>query len=155
MTLKSRKTGATRRSRKATKSAAKSAAKSDVKLVRDTAVLKRGVPSPNTSAFKSPARAPVKLDKLTAAARKKLVTKLIPAPEPPPSADVSQAVKALEPPVRRFHGTKVPLHWFPRPLDRLQVRRQVRLHVLGVGAKRDQAAVQRHDRRHCSRSSAT
>ena len=109
MPLKSRqKTG---------KKAAKSRTpKSDVKSVRDTAVLKREPPAPNTSAFKAPSRAPLQLEKLDVRARKRLVTKLIPNPEPPPEPDVSKTLKALEPPIRRFHGTKLPLHWFPRPL---------------------------------------
>jgi hypothetical protein len=102
--------------RTAPKSRTQSSAKADIKLVRDTAVLKRGAPSPNTSAFKTPPRAPAALEKLGTAARKKLLTKLLHHPEPAPPADVALAVKALEQPVRRFHGTKVPLHWFPRPL---------------------------------------
>ncbi|HTE45431.1 MAG TPA: heme peroxidase family protein [Gemmatimonadaceae bacterium] len=87
-----------------------------VRRVHDTAVLKSDPLAANTSAFKSPTRGPAKLDKLSAPARRKLVAELIPSPEPAPSADVAQALKALEPPVRRFHGTKVPLHWFPRRL---------------------------------------
>jgi hypothetical protein len=90
--------------------------KTVVSRVRDTAVLKRERPAPNTAAFKAPTRVPARLEKLDVRARKRLVTRLIPNPEPPPEPDVSKTLKALEPPVRRFHGTKVPLHWFPRPL---------------------------------------
>jgi len=106
MTLKSRKK----------KVATSRTPKSDVKRVRDAAVLKRGPQAPNTSAFKTPTRVPQRLDKLDVSARKRLVKKLIPRPEPAPQADVAKTVKALEPPVRRFHGTKVPLRWFPRTL---------------------------------------
>jgi len=84
--------------------------------VLDTAVLKREPRAANTSAFKTPARIPLKLAQLNAGARKKLVAQLIQSPEPAPPSDVAKTVKALEPPVRRFHGTKVPLHWFPRRL---------------------------------------
>lgn len=87
-----------------------------VKRVRDTAVLKRGEPIQNTSAFKTPSRVPPSLGALGAPARKRLVARLIPRPEPRPPEDVARAVKALEPPVKRFHGTKVPLSWFPGPL---------------------------------------
>ena len=90
--------------------------KTVVSRVRDTAVLKRERPAPNTAAFKAPTRVPARLERLDVRARKRLVTRLIPNPEPPPEPDVSKTLKALEPPVRRFHGTKVPLHWFPRPL---------------------------------------
>jgi hypothetical protein len=69
-----------------------------------------------TGASKSPTRAPATLDQLSISARKKLVARLIPEPEPAPPPKVADAIKALEPPVRRFHGTKVPLHWFPKRL---------------------------------------
>ena len=109
MPLKSRK-------KRANKPKTTRSSTSSVARVRDTAVLKRGPQAPNTSAFKTPARAPLELESLDVRARKRIVAKLIPNPEPPPTADVAQAVKALEPPVRRFHGTKVPLHWFPSHL---------------------------------------
>jgi hypothetical protein len=88
----------------------------NVLRVRDTAVLKREPRVANTSAFKTPARVPAKLEALDTPTRKRLVKKLVPKPEPPPPADIAKDVKALEPPVRRFHGIKVPPHWFPRPL---------------------------------------
>jgi hypothetical protein len=100
----------------AKKAAARPKPKSEILKVRDTAVLKREPRVPNTSAFKAPSPAPTRLEALDVRARKHLVGRLIQAPEPPPAPDVAQAVKALEPPVRRFHGAKVPLHWFPRPL---------------------------------------
>jgi hypothetical protein len=87
-----------------------------VKRVQDTAVLKRGEPIPNTSAFRTPSRVPPSLETLGAPARRTLVARLIPRPEPRPPEDVARAVKALEPPVKRFHGAKVPLSWFPGPL---------------------------------------
>jgi hypothetical protein len=101
---------------KASGNGAKPASQSSVRRVHDAAVLKREPRVANTSAFKTPPRAPAALEKLNVGARKKLVTGLIRHPEPSPSADVSEALRALEPPVRRFHGTKVPLHWFPRRL---------------------------------------
>src|SRR6476661_4722055 len=90
----------------------KASSTSAVQRVLDTAVRKREPLAANTSAFKPPARIPAKLAQLTTGARKKLVARLIQRPEPAPSADVAKAVRALEPPVRRFHGTKVPPHWF-------------------------------------------
>lgn len=65
------------------------------------------------SAFKAPARAPEALEELSPAARKRIVRKLIPQPEPPPPEPVMRSLKALEPRVKRFHGMKVPAHWFP------------------------------------------
>jgi len=94
----------------------KTTSKSSNGRVRNTAVLKRGAPTPNTSAFKTPARPPAKLESMTARAKKELVARLIRRPEPAPTPTVAQAIKALEAPVRRFHGTKVPLSWFPREL---------------------------------------
>jgi hypothetical protein len=113
MTLKSRKPTS---KKSASKSKSRSTSASSIKSVKDAAVLKREALVPNTSAFKTPARIPVALAKLDLRARKKLVTKLVRSPEPPPPPDVENTVKALEPPIRRFHGTKVPLRWFPRPL---------------------------------------
>jgi hypothetical protein len=116
MTPKSRKKASKKSAPKSKSRAASSKRAISIKSVRDTAVLKREVRAPNTSAFKPLARVPATLSKLDVRARKKLVTKLIKAPEPAPPPDVAKTVKALEPPVRRFHGTKVPLRWFPRPL---------------------------------------
>ena len=121
MTLKSRKQASKRPTRKtATKTASSSRVKAkgkvSVRRVHDAAVLKSEPLAPNTSAYKAPARVPPSLNKLDTSARKKLVKKLIPRPEPPPPPDVAKDVKALEPPVRRFHGTKVPRHWFPQAL---------------------------------------
>jgi len=58
------------------------------------------------------------LDALSIDARKTIVAALVQnqTAEPAPAAKVTEAVRALEAPVRRFHGTKVPLHWFPRRL---------------------------------------
>ena len=56
------------------------------------------------------------LDALSVDARKTLVAALVQNPEPAPAPKVAESVRALEAPVRRFHGTKVPLHWFPRQL---------------------------------------
>ena len=81
--------------------------------VRDTAALAPGPHRPNVSAFKPVRRAPPSLESLSAASRKRLVDKLIPRPEPPPTPRQVKFVKALEPPLKRFHGMKVPLYWFP------------------------------------------
>jgi hypothetical protein len=108
--------GRKRSAKKKVTSGTKPKSATAVKRVLDTAVLKREKPAPNTSAFKTPTRTPASLEALDIRARKRLVTKLVPKPEPTPPPDVARAVKALEPPVRRFHGTKVPLRWFPRPL---------------------------------------
>jgi hypothetical protein len=125
VTIKSRKKASKRPAAKSARKsstrakkapATKAAAQISVRRVRDTAVLKREPQAPNTSAFKTPARVPQTLAKLDLSARKRLTRKLIPKPEPTPPPDVAKTVKALEPPVRRFHGAKVPLRWFPRPL---------------------------------------
>ncbi len=94
----------------------KTTSKSSNGRVRNAAVLKRGAPTPNTAAFKTPARPPAKLESMTARAKKELIARLIRRPEPAPTPTVAQSIKALEAPVRRFHGTKVPLSWFPREL---------------------------------------
>ena len=85
----------------------------NVKRVQDPAVLRAGTLAPNVSAFKTPGRVPPTLGKLSAAARRKIVDRMIPEPVPQPPEDVARALRALEPPVRRFHGAKVPLAWFP------------------------------------------
>jgi hypothetical protein len=89
-----------------------SSAKAAVR-VRDAAVPAPGPHRPNTSAFKPIRKAPPSLESLSAPSRKRLVDKLIPRPEPPPTARLVKFVKALEPPLKRFHGMKVPLYWFP------------------------------------------
>ena len=108
--------------RRATKSARTAGTKRpavrtvNVKRVQDPAVLRSGTPAPNVSAFRTPSRVPPTLGKLTAAARRKIVDRMIPEPVAQPPEDVARALRALEPPVRRFHGAKVPLAWFPGPL---------------------------------------
>ena len=89
-----------------------SAAKAVVR-VRDAAVPAAGPHRPNASAFKPIRKAPSSLESLSAVSRKRLVDKLIPRPEPPPTPGQVKFVKALEPPLKRFHGMKVPLDWFP------------------------------------------
>jgi hypothetical protein len=63
--------------------------------------------------LKPPTRAPKALDELSNAARKAMVGRLIPRPEPAPSPPVEKSIQALKPPMKRFHGMKVPLLWFP------------------------------------------
>jgi len=46
----------------------------------------------------------------------RVVSEIGHSPELAPSPDVVDSLRALQPPVRRFHGAKVPLHWFPRHL---------------------------------------
>ena len=84
-----------------------------IKAVQDPARLRSGERLPNTSAFEPPARVPEKLEALNRASRKTLVDKLIQEPAPLPPESVVKALKALEPPVKRFHGAKMPLLWFP------------------------------------------
>ena len=84
-----------------------------VKRVQDPSTLKPGDPVPNTSAFKTPSRAPEALEQLSPSRRGRLVTRLIPKPAPTPPEPVVRSLKALEPPVKRFHGMKVPILWFP------------------------------------------
>jgi hypothetical protein len=87
-----------------------------VKRVREPLEPIHGEPPPNTSAFKPPKRVPQALETLGPAARRKLVDRLVPRPEPLPPDDVVRSLRALEPPIRRFHGVKIPLLWFPAPL---------------------------------------
>ena len=118
----STKSGAKRGARTGTTAARKAgkgagaASSRGVQRVKDPATLKRGEPVPNESAFKTPARAPRDVDALSARSQKTLVARLVPDPAPTPPDDVARAVRALVPPVKRFHGTKVPLGWFPSRL---------------------------------------
>jgi hypothetical protein len=66
-----------------------------------------------TVSLRAPTRPPKLLDELSNAARKALVGRLIPRPEPAPSEPVEKSLRALRPPVKRFHGMKVPILWFP------------------------------------------
>jgi hypothetical protein len=63
-----------------------------------------------------PLRVPAALDTLSLAERKRLADKLIRQPAPAPPEPVVKSLKALEPPLKRFHGMKVPLLWFPGAL---------------------------------------
>lgn len=87
-----------------------------VKRVFDPATLKSEERAPNTSAFKPPPRIPENLEKLSPAVRKEIVKRLIPRPEPLPPESIMRSLKALEPPVKRYHGVKVPIRWFPGSL---------------------------------------
>lgn len=84
-----------------------------MKRVQDPSTLKAGEPIPNTSAFKPPARAPEPLEGLSQARRRSMVTRLVPEPAPAPTERMERSIKALEPPIKRFHGMKVPILWFP------------------------------------------
>jgi hypothetical protein len=115
---KAAKKAGAKTSLKAAKRAATRGDSRSVRRVRDTAILKAEERIPNTSAFVPPARIPETLEQLGSAARKRMVGKLIPRPLPPPPERVVAQIRALEPPVKRFHGAKVPLLWFPGPLIR-------------------------------------
>ena len=117
-----------------------SAAKAVVR-VRDAAVPAAGPHRPNASAFKPIRKAPSSLESLSAVSRKRLVDKLIPRPEPPPTPGQVKFVKAPEPQIKRFHGLKAPLYWFPPWPDWVTVRRQIRLHVLGGGPDQLEAPI--------------
>jgi hypothetical protein len=84
-----------------------------VKRVVDPATLKSGEHAPNTSAFKPPPRLPETLEKLSPTVRREIVHTLIPQPEPLPPESIMKSLPALEPPVKRYHGIKVPIRWFP------------------------------------------
>ncbi|HVF38829.1 MAG TPA: heme peroxidase family protein [Gemmatimonadaceae bacterium] len=71
---------------------------------------------PNMSAFERPARIPKRLDEFDEAGRRRLVSRLIESPVPEPPEPVQQLVQALRPPVKRFHGMKVPIKWYPGAL---------------------------------------
>ncbi len=76
--------------------------------VRDTAVPVAGPGRANMPAFKPIRKAPASLESLSSAARKRLVDKLIPRPEPPLSPPLMKFVKALEPPLKRRSSTFSP-----------------------------------------------
>ena len=97
-----------RRSRKRSRAAAVS-----VKRVHDPATLQPGERIPNTSAFKPPRRVPPRLGDLNPAQRKRLIERLVPRPIPMPPEPILKSIRALEPPLKRFHGMKVPIPWFP------------------------------------------
>jgi hypothetical protein len=84
-----------------------------IRQVADTAVRSKGPRLANTPAFKPIRKAPASLESLSPGGRRRLVTKLVPQPEPAPPQRVIKFVRALEPPIKRFHGTKIPLPWFP------------------------------------------
>jgi hypothetical protein len=105
--------GGAKSARKSGGAGASAVSSRGVQRVKDSATLKRGEPVPNESAFKAPARAPKDVEALSARSQKTLVARLIPDPVPPPSEDVARAVRALVPPVKRFHGAKVPIGWLP------------------------------------------
>jgi len=60
-----------------------------------------------------PLRTPAALETLSATARRTLVRRLVPEPVPPPPDSVVTSLRALQPPMKRFHGMKVPLLWYP------------------------------------------
>jgi hypothetical protein len=108
--------GAGRRKRSGRKSARRAprpAAFKSIKRVQDPLELKTGERLPNTSAFKPPPRIPETLERLSAPARKRIIARLIPRPLPVPPEPTIKLLRALEPPLKRFHGTRVPLLWFP------------------------------------------
>lgn len=84
-----------------------------VRKVHDPFVRKSGEPPANAPAFKPPAKIPKALEALDIDARRKVVAKLIPAPEPTPPERILRSLRALEPAVKRFHGAKLPIRWFP------------------------------------------
>jgi hypothetical protein len=69
--------------------------------------------APNMSAFKPIKTPPIPLERLPISIRKKIVNKLVPAPIPSPPETLRRNMRALEPHLRRFHGVKVPIYWFP------------------------------------------
>ena len=87
-----------------------------MKRVHDPEKLKPGERPPNTSAFEPPPRVPETLEKLSPDVRREIVKRLIPRPDPLPPESILKSLKALEPPIKRYHGVKVPIRWFPGPL---------------------------------------
>lgn len=84
-----------------------------IRKVEDIFVRKPGSAGPNSSAFRPPAHVPGSVEGLSPDQRRKLVTRMIPHPEPAPPEPVLKSLKALEPPLKRFHGMKIPLYWLP------------------------------------------
>lgn len=99
--------------RKATGRAPKGSGLASIKKVQDPLKLASTSPAPNTSAFKAPIRVPKSLGELSVPARKRMVARLVPRREPGPPEAVEKLIYALRPTVKRFHGMKVPLLWFP------------------------------------------
>jgi len=100
--------------RESKKAKGKSGTKRKVDKSNGTDVQENGAGRARDADGRNPTRAPVSLQELDVGDRKRLVTELVPSPEPSPTIELAETLRALEPPVRRFHGTKVPLHWFPR-----------------------------------------
>jgi hypothetical protein len=89
---------------------------SSIAMVRDPAVRKPGRHVPGTPAFKTPKRVPKRFGELKPMSVRKMLTDLVPEPVPAPPEPVSRSLRALQPRVKRFHGVRVPVYWFP---DRL------------------------------------
>jgi hypothetical protein len=87
-----------------------------ISLVRDTSVLKEGEPQPGTSAFRTPQRIAITMAALQPETARQLVSRVVPRPLPQPPESIVRSLKALDPQIKRFHGVKVPLLWFPGPL---------------------------------------
>lgn len=111
------KAGSRARKQTASKGAARGTAKgsgsASAKRVQDPLTQPSRTLAPYTAALQTPKRVPKSLEQLSTAARKKMVAKLIPRPEPAPPEPVEKSIRALRPPLKRFHGMKVPLLWFP------------------------------------------
>jgi hypothetical protein len=116
---------ASERSRRSTLRATHKTAKKRSR--RAAAVTKRAARKPgkrrvarNTAgaAPQRPARVPAPLESLSHEQRRRLADKLIRKPAPTPPEPVIESLKALEPPLKRFHGMKVPILWFPGVLLR-------------------------------------
>jgi hypothetical protein len=65
------------------------------------------------TSMRKPPKAPVALETLSPARRRTMVQRLVPKPAPTPPEPILKSVQALQPPVKRFHGMKVPLRWYP------------------------------------------
>jgi hypothetical protein len=85
-------------------------------MVRDPDVLKPGKHLPGTPAYKPRKRLPKKIGELKPMSVRKMLAKLVPAPLPAPPEPVKRSLRGLEPRIKRFHGVRVPVYWFP---DRL------------------------------------
>lgn len=84
-----------------------------IMAVRDTAVLRPGKRPAGASAFQPPRKIPINVDELKPVSIRKIVSGLIPRPLPVPPDTVKRSLKALDPRIKRFHGIRVPVFWFP------------------------------------------
>ena len=87
-------------------------------------------------------RPTVPLERLLASVNR---IKPAPVPEEKLPEEIKASVRALKPELRRFHGAKIALSWFPFPCADFFLCRSIRIHVVRRHASSDEVAVQCRD----------